>query len=807
MKIRNATAALLMAVATAATLPAATREFVVTNAVGSWSPTYTEGDYYRYWTTQDDPLIQAALWGQGHEGLWAFYYDNFEEGVHDSDENYCPTNGVPLNVGGYLWTVDTDWVLTQYEVVTQQVVVAPDPIHADFARMFTGGGEWLPDWVPDEAIYDAPGGVGKELRYSTNVQAAAAAVISGLLERYYLADGWMGSYWPTSAIWSREAWTNEMPYEAHENMPTAAERFVGTRRAALWPRLAKVRDKVLRRARYNDVWGWPYMGSSQFPRPYGVDTEFPEFGWFGRGGILATNVLRSVRPDAEWAWVWPEFTSVDTDLVWRVDGPDLVTNHEGLWSAARFFAHGDGSSALAVLYTNTAPTTCYGILEDRFGDAADRLTNETLRLSYYGLGTLEAALAAMDTTYMQFLPPPAYLRYVDLNYTHRIGSYLEAEVEAELSRGGRLEWSLPYTEWIDEEVWTTSTNRAGLRADPLFSLCSDSVDLDASAGGTVCDLAVTFEDLREVYDTCYTVETNVWDGVEVVTTNRAARIAISYGRNANDFWIQLDAYDGLDRHLGTRDCGIDLGATNVTFTLRADVSAVRRATVVITEFGIESYAGFPPWQGRQVEYYRPRIRLNALEDYYFATNAVPSRGYLDYSDAAEDGVDFRSVLCGEFDTTNALSLAWRNAALALHGEVARRYLADPRACVLSPREVVVPLDANILAGLKRAALAADAGQLAVTWLYASVCVDYAGGGGWFYDITMTRPDGTVEYTTLDTGNQRLVLGRITVAVPVTPGSSATVETHSPFTANGSIVPATRVRWKFKNMYTGERNQP
>ena len=63
-------------------------------------------------------------------------------------------------------------------------------IVSDDSKMFFSGGDWLPDAVPNSAIYDSTDISSKELRITTNVTAALYSTVSAFLERFAVGGRW-----------------------------------------------------------------------------------------------------------------------------------------------------------------------------------------------------------------------------------------------------------------------------------------------------------------------------------------------------------------------------------------------------------------------------------------------------------------------------------------------------------------------------------------------------------------------------------------------------------------------------------------
>ena len=678
-------------------------------------------------------------------------------------------------------------------------------IVSDDAKMFFAGGDWLPDAVPNSAIYDSTDISSKELRLTTNVTAALYSTVSAFLERVAVEDRWefqQLSDFKTNILLNTSVWwanpSNRVIRTARllEGPPGTGESYLGT-----------CRDYLFRLAN-STAPSWmegDYWGSSRLDEQLRAAAEFPEFGWFGGTFEDNTNAFRQVFSNDAYPSIWPEFQSCSNDPAWKVEGSPV--RHTGLCEALELFHYGDFYPAWVfdpnewsvrdtAVYTNPSPASCYRILTDRFDGHASAITNATRRLSYYQAGTLEAAIASIDTEYMRILPEDGPYKIYQLSYSHSRSGIAHATVtNATVGTDGTVEFPLPSLTWQDTESWTMTTNNPyDLEFDtsdqPNYALLSDSSSIaghiDASAS-----ISLSYYELSSMLS----------HAVAYCGTNEFSAHAYAYSAPSPTIEILFWTTPYPPRYY-SESRAFTATELRLTCTVAASRGAVVRTTGDVWERDDVSDT-YPYWREgdkRYVDAYLPEIQLIACETRYGARNDSPYSGdepdwykepqYRQYWPgnpyyAYTQHLDFRATNVGTFALPNLCLSAWRRERLRFRDAI-YSFAAGFGGVNLESRESIAGFPASVLSSLK--------GQMP-TSCRGTLDADHPGR-----KFTAQKTDDAIiiDGAPFAPGDN-LLIGWATVAID-DPHLSASMPSNTLFTVTGTCQPATRVRWKFKNLH-------
>lgn len=96
---------------------------------------------------------------------------------------------------------------------------------------------------------------------------------------------------------------------------------------------------------------------------------------------------------------WPCFANAQPDAVWRTSGEPRNAMLEAAWRMHEQFGYSIDRERLERLVTTPGPHSCLELLTNRMDAAGTALTNRTARLSAAHLGSVQAAVAAIDRCY------------------------------------------------------------------------------------------------------------------------------------------------------------------------------------------------------------------------------------------------------------------------------------------------------------------------------------------------------------------------------------------------------------------------
>lgn len=674
-------------------------------------------------------------------------------------------------------------------------------IVSDDSKMFFSGGDWLPDAVPNSAIYDSTDISSKELRITTNVTAALYSTVSAFLERFAVSGRWTFEHLSDfkTGILSYAWWgypSNRVIRTARlmEGPPGTGESYIDTCRNYI----QSLANSPGEPGSYARSWG-----SSKLDEQLGAAAEFPEFGWFGGTFEDNTNAFRQVFADDVYPSIWPEYQSCSNDSVWKVEGSPFW--HVGLCNALELFDNGEFYSAMAfdpdeasiratAVYTNPSPASCYRILTDRFGDHASAFTNTTRRLSYYRLGTIEAGIASIDTEYYVYAIEDAMFKIYQLTHSHSRSGIARATVtNATVGADGTVEFSMPSLTWQDTELWTMTTNKQyGQEFDtsyqPNYALLSDSSSvaghIDASASISLSYYEFS-QMLSHAVDHCGTNEFSVH---AYLWTATPPTLEIN-------FFAMPYYYPMYQEHPVISTTGLRL-----TCTVAASRGAVVRITGDIDEDISDTYPYWYEYDKRYLDMYLPEIQLIACETRYGARDDSPYIGdepdwerdpyYIQYWPGNTYGaytqrLDFRATNVGTFTSPNSCLSAWRRERLRFRSDISG-YAASFGGVNMDSRESVAGFPASVLSSLKGQMPASCRGTL-----------DGSDPGRFF--TAQKTDDAIIIDGSPFTPGDLLHIGDANVTID-DPHLSASMPSNTLFTVTGTCQPAIRVRWKFKNLH-------
>jgi len=677
-------------------------------------------------------------------------------------------------------------------------------IVSDDAKMFFTGGDWLPDAVPNSAIYDSTDISSKELRITTNVTAALYSTVSAFLERFVVEGRWTFEHLSDfkTGILSYAWWgypSNRVIRTARlmEGPPGTGESYIGTCRNYL----QGLANSPAEPGSYARSWG-----SSKLDEQLGAAAEFPEFGWFGGTFEDNTNAFRQVFADDVYPSIWPEYQSCSNDSVWKVEGSPVW--HVGLCNALDLFQYGDfypaktfdmdlpdtACLAESAVYTNPSPASCYRILTDRFGDHASAFTNTTRRLSYYRLGTIEAGIASIDTEYYVYAIGDAMFKIYQLTHSHSRSGIARATVtNATVGADGTVEFSMPSLTWQDTELWTMTTNRQyGQEFDtsdqPNYALLSDSssvaghIDASASISLSYYELSRM---LSEAVDHCGTNEFSVH---AYLWTTTPPTLEIN-------FFAMPYYYPTYSVHQATTVTELSLSCT-----VAASRGAVIRTTGDIRESEADTYPYWYEYDKRYFDMYLPEIQLIACETRYGARDDSPYIGdepdwerdpyYIQYWPGTTYGaytqhLDFRATNVGTFALPNLCLSAWRRERLRFRDAI-YSFAAGFGGVNLESRESIAGFPAGVLSSLK--------GQMPTSCRGMLI---NGGDSGRSFTVRKTDDAIIIDGSPFMPGDH-LHVADVDVAID-DPHLSASMPSNTLFTVTGTCQPTTRVRWRFKNL--------
>ena len=707
-------------------------------------------------------------------------------------------------------------------------------IVSDYSKMFFTGGDWLPDAVPNSAIYDSTNIVEKELRVTTNVTAAVYSCLSGVWERLavmqgmgYALDG-LDEYKTLDFPYYREYWgiaTNRCIQSARLVSGTTTNlSILGECRAILDDVANPETDE------HYGSWPWARWGSSKFDGLLGLEptkTALPQFGYENADGVWTNKIARLF---GDYTRIWPEYSECLTDGVWKVSQP---YRHLALCEAIELFGNGEFYPAASfdpakvymddtpVYSTPLADATCFGLLEDRFGrDNALQFTNDTRRLGYYQLGTVEAAIASMDTTYMDdWIYDLIYFNILDLTYEHAL-SWLSVESTAHVTFDSDqyCTFRTAASNWKKTETWTTRTNELYSTSEqwPYYALLFDSPVYSGTVEGSA-PFRVGYQIILDAWDHCvsqleaeYGPESGWRDTrIHVVMApgpwSGGPTVAVSY-RMSTVAGGGTRYYPPIDASMGVFNVDFD---SSGTFEIHRLAYGARHARVSYSaDYELDDVSIHSTAQ-HCFRDYSPSVECSSCEVLYGVKadsryGDEPNLGlYTYYVDGPfeYDGMTYRDYTqlldfalwrLDPVSSTNALASAWRRAR-ANHRGMVRARAASFGGVDVEDIESVVPFAESAVGGIRNDVEAMSSGRWSI------LCTPGAGtfsrgGGGFLFD------DGS-QTTTLEPGGT-LTIGSVQINASLD-NPVGVIPSNTLFAVTGTCRPASRTRWTFKNLHEEE----
>lgn len=425
------------------------------------------------------------------------------------------------------------------------------PVH-DFDVKNTVG---FPQEVPSKAYYTDLDYTGKELRVTTNIASAVYSTVSGLLER----EAWMCnihddlSYLNNSVQWrlwwdfeiyeDQDSFIDACRYRDFNRTDTylstaykyATSRYIDTRRFHPASLLRNARNELILMAtdtdRYDETYRPCNISSRYLQNGYvePVNTRFPSFDW-------SSNLVHTIKSETEWREVLPTVLSAAwDDGIWKtknVDGGDYYLSY--LYPVFEWYTYFEEHyndawvdiedvewdwdstnltwNIIRKITTQQSSTPMAEALWQVFGDMAERFTNQTLRVDYYTMGTVEQGVGAIDTSYDLSEFNNDDLDVSDMSYQHKWSSYTPVEIvttnmptKVRNEEGG---WdiyiqvqALDDDDWERTETWEETTNNINHTSQyPFFTCTGDNPAYNGFLDARTSYFVLSFEDLVQQMD-------------------------------------------------------------------------------------------------------------------------------------------------------------------------------------------------------------------------------------------------------------------------------------------------------------------
>lgn len=416
----------------------------------------------------------------------------------------------------------------------------------------------FPQEVPSKAYYTDQDYAGKELRITTNVASAVYSTISGLLER----DAWMCnihddlSYLNNSVQWrlwwdyeiyeDQDSFIDACRYQDFNRTDTylstaykyATSRYIETRRLAPATLLKDAREELILMAtdtdRYDATYSHPCNISSRYLLELGFQpqeyTRFPSFDW-------TSNLVCTIKSETEWGDVLPTvFSAPWGDGLWKTnDVPEGTHYFSFLYPVLEWYIYFEEHyndawvdiedvdwdwdatnltwNIIRNISTQQSWTPVSWILYADFDwDYAERFTNETLRVDYYTIGTIEHAVGAIDTSYDLTEFNNDDLDVSDMSYQHKWSSYTPVEIVTTNTptkvRNEEGKWDI-YIQvqafdddnWKRTETWEETTNNIDHTSQhPFFTCTGDEPAYNGFLDARTDHFRLSFEGLVQEMD-------------------------------------------------------------------------------------------------------------------------------------------------------------------------------------------------------------------------------------------------------------------------------------------------------------------
>ena len=658
-------------------------------------------------------------------------------------------------------------------------------IVSDDAKMFISGGETLPDQVPNRAYYDDEDPSDKELRLTTNVAAAVASCYSGLCERGVVGtesgSGWWEQFGPDKlgmeTFKTNELWLQESDYGGFWlSMPS--NRLMNSRRVLSYGQIERLRDVLTDFANgyWNEIfdygsddWNGKYWGSSKL-----LGDGFPTWDWDDRSPAV-------IVPD--WSRVWPQFTSCTNDGIWRTSAHSMHGSLDGAFTFFDFGPFDDLYDFREVCYTNATQDSCYRILEDRLGTNACQFASDTRRLSYYRLGAIETAIAAMDTTYYMgyYDPDVNNFLFERRSYFHQKG-YENARTPAVT-----IDWTQGTAEitgdpgWRTYEKWSTSTNDLSSYDYPAFVCTGDTPTGHQLVSGSSAIL-ITWDIIADLG----------------IPAGESAYVTPTLSPGA----ITFTATDSSSAVIGTVTRQLPMTPWNVTMSAGVTRQINVGYTSTLATDKVERVVYPTPWA-----WSRGMVSndVTALEYRVVCTNALPATDNSGWSfywvgdEYHDERAETRSVHLGHYVSTNAYLQAWRAGRLR-HRSAVSNMLTDYLGCSLTDRESLIPIPDAPCAAMRDAAAQKLIGQLGAQLSIYNMYVSMYRDGDECH-IDFNTKDGALRYV-YDFGpgdSESIGSLSFSAADEWNIDIRSYMKGRSPCYSWGQSIPACRIGWRFRSL--------
>ena len=647
------------------------------------------------------------------------------------------------------------------------------------AKMFFSGGEWLPDEVPNRAIYDMAEPAGKELRVTTNVQAAVVSCYSGLIERaLYPGAGYELETLLRDAASRRTSNLNYGDWgRALNHLRYAEERRIGSVR--ILDDLSPIRE-TLRYAVSRTKWGTTRWGSTQWP----ISDEIPTWDWTDK------DMLRFFGVDA-FANAWIEFACCTNDGIWKLEGEVNHSTVDDIFASFRWLGDDyDFEFDLDLrnaVRTNPPPVSCYDIIERRIGTNAVQFANESRRLLYHKLGAYEAAIGAMDRTFDGLINTRPFY-YYDLGYTHiKSTSVPYHPVSAKIDFTARtisfIRERTPL--WIDDEILTITTNEStyGTISDPLFSCAGDlpSPVLEISVESPILVTQDVIEEMLTGYD--------VGDRMMVMS------VAVLDGMLKLNWLYDGEMGDGVQWIIELPNGEVDC---------EMSAAIVRRTRVGFTSGLVTNIADVvfqpapPAWDSHM-----PKVDLYSSEMRLLATNYC---AYLDsnfdkyvYTDITNRGITVQTRFTKSGSTcvsTNTLVSALSAARLRNHADTSNQLRAF-LGCGLNDPAALLPIPRPLVTAMRPDLEQIDRIDNLKVEVYINKFYFRKNDDGSFWALYKLKDDGDYIETVI-TDDIPLVVGVISGSKDLY--KQVDLKGRPPCGAEGRFRPFYDIKWEFNNLH-------
>lgn len=701
------------------------------------------------------------------------------------------------------------------------------PVH-DFDEKNTVG---FPQEVPSKAYYTDQDYVGKELRVTTNIASAVYSTVSGLLER----NAWMCnihddlSYLNNSVQW-RLWWDYEI-YEDQDSFidacryrdfnltdtylstayKYATSRYIDTRRFRPASLLRDARNELILMATDTDRYDATYGNACNISSRYQINgwyvpqeyTRFPTFAW-------TSNLVYTIKSEMDWSEVLPTvFSAVWNDGLWKTkDAPEGTHYFSFLYPVFEWYAYNEeryndrwvdiydvdwdwDSTNLTwnIIRKYSSQQSLMPLSEILYGtfdwECAERFTNETLRVDYYTIGTVEHAVGAIDTSYELEDFKDNYLVVHNKSYEHRWSSYLpEGFVATNIptkvmnEEGG---WDLyldipPFEDgdWRRTEIWKEVTNRVTETTYPYHICTGDDPSYGGFLNASGPMFETSFEALLQEMDNFGT------------TSIRLQLVGPYIDLNGSSYIVDFGDL------MMTKPCiHVLSGGASVSRTTQIETTLSEQSTNHVESQHFASPSKFA-FEWGMIDH----VYTQALQNRFLIVDPeldiYGDTIYWEKGTGAVWRVESRSESLGIFQNWDSLITRWKQIDPSLNASL-ESILPYP----LRPRESLLPLPQNEIRKVENA-VAGGGGMK----------MDFVSTGGNFrtYTINDSRDQMTVTVETDNGVTERFLypgetetLGSISGSTNVTVDADHRIARRRPFVTEGKSTGLHTIRWRFNSI--------